>query len=85
MNKLYSFMNLTELADDEDLVSLRSSANPVSGNFVFYPDGSHVGIVGGIDADGNLLIIHCSGSANGVVITGSAGFTVVARPDYWLE
>ncbi len=45
------------------------------------PDDSHVGIVGGRDADGNLLIVHCSGGANGVVITGSAGFTTVARPD----
>ena len=51
------------------------------GDLVFYPDDSHVGIVGGKDADGNLLIVHCSGGANGVVITGSAGFTVVARPD----
>ena len=56
-----------------------------SGDLVFYPDDSHVGIVGGTDADGNLLIIHCSGGANGVVITGAAGFTAVARPDYWLE
>lgn len=53
------------------------------GDLVFYPDDSHVGIVGGKDADGNLLIVHCSGGANGVVITGSAGFTVVARPDYF--
>lgn len=51
------------------------------GDLVFYPDDSHVGIVGGKDADGNLLIVHCSGGANGVVITGSAGFTAVARPD----
>ena len=51
------------------------------GDLVFYPDDSHVGIVGGKDADGNLLIVHCSGGANGVVITGSAGFTTVARPD----
>ena len=56
-----------------------SDAQP--GDLVFYPDDSHVGIVGGKDADGNLLIIHCSGGANGVVITGSAGFTSVARPD----
>ena len=56
-----------------------SDAQP--GDLVFYPDDSHVGIVGGKDADGNLLIVHCSGGANGVVITGSAGFTVVARPD----
>ena len=51
------------------------------GDLVFYPDDSHVGIVGGKDADGNLLIVHCSGGANGVVIPGSAGFTTVARPD----
>lgn len=56
-----------------------SDAQP--GDLVFYPDDSHVGIVGGKDADGNLLIVHCSGGANGVAITGSAGFTVVARPD----
>ena len=56
-----------------------SDAQP--GDLVFYPDDSHVGIVGGRDADGNLLIVHCSGGANGVVITGSAGFTAVARPD----
>ena len=56
-----------------------SDAQP--GDLVFYPDDSHVGIVGGRDADGNLLIVHCSGGANGVIITGSAGFTTVARPD----
>ena len=56
-----------------------SDAQP--GDLVFYPADVHVGIVGGKDADGNLLIVHCSGGANGVVITGSAGFTSVARPD----
>ena len=56
-----------------------SEAQP--GDLVFYPGDTHVGIVGGRDADGNLLIVHCSGGANGVVITGSAGFTSVARPD----
>lgn len=60
-----------------------SDAQP--GDLVFYPDDSHVGIVGGKDADGNLLIVHCSGGANGVVITGSAGFTTVARPDCFTE
>ena len=60
-----------------------SDAQP--GDLVFYPDDSHVGIVGGRDADGNLLIVHCSGGANGVVITGSAGFTVVARPDCFTD
>ena len=60
-----------------------SDAQP--GDLVFYPDDSHVGIVGGKDADGNLLIVHCSGGANGVVITGSAGFTVVTRPDCFAD
>ena len=60
-----------------------SDAQP--GDLVFYPDDSHVGIVGGKDADGNLLIVHCSGGANSVVITGSAGFTVVARPDCFAD
>lgn len=56
-----------------------SDAQP--GDLVFYPADVHVGIVGGRDTDGNLLIVHCSGGANGVVITGSAGFTSVARAD----
>ena len=60
-----------------------SDAQP--GDLVFYPADVHVGIVGGKDANGNLLIVHCSGGANGVVITGSAGFTVVARPDCFAD
>ena len=60
-----------------------SEAQP--GDLVFYLGDTHVGIVGGRDADGNLLIVHCSGGANGVVITGSAGFTAVARPDCFLD
>lgn len=60
-----------------------SDAQP--GDLVFYPADVHVGIVGGKDADGNLLIVHCSGGANGVVITGTAGFTIVARPDCFAE
>lgn len=60
-----------------------SEAQP--GDLVFYPGDTHVGIVGGRDTDGNLLIVHCSGGANGVVITGSAGFTAVARPDCFLD
>lgn len=60
-----------------------SEAQP--GDLVFYPGDTHVGIVGGRDADSNLLIVHCSGGANGVVITGSAGFTVAARPDCFVK
>lgn len=51
------------------------------GDLVFYPDDTHVGIVGGWDTNGNLLVIHCSTGANNVVITGTAGFTDVARPE----
>lgn len=56
------------------------------GDLVFYPDDSHVGIVGLRDVTGNLLIIHCaSGSSNNVVITDSSGFMTVGRPLYYGE
>ena len=54
------------------------------GDLVFYPDDSHVGIVGGRDAAGNLLIVHCTPSG-GVVITGKEGFTAIGRPLYYRE
>ena len=50
---------------------------------MFYPDNSHVGIVGGRDANGELLIIHCASGYNNVVITGLEGFTSVGRPQYY--
>lgn len=53
------------------------------GDLVFYPGDSHVGIVGGRDANGNLLIIHCASGANNVVITGLQGFTSIGRPVYF--
>lgn len=53
------------------------------GDLVFYPEDSHVGIVGGRDESGNLLIIHCAFSANNVVITGADGFTSIGRPRYY--
>ena len=52
------------------------------GDLVFYPGDEHVGIVGGWDESGNLLIIHCSA---GVQITGASGFTSIARPNYYSE
>lgn len=56
------------------------------GDLVFYPDDSHVGIVGLRDVTGNLMIIHCaSGSSNNVVITDSSGFMTVGRPLYYGE
>lgn len=53
------------------------------GDLVFYPDDSHVGIVGGWDDAGNIQIIHCASGLNNVVITGKIGFTAVGRPYYY--
>lgn len=55
------------------------------GDLVFYPADEHVGIVGGRDESGNLLVIHCASSHNNVVITGAGGFVAVARPDFYDE
>ena len=55
------------------------------GDLVFYADDSHVGIVCGYDSVGNLLVIHCSGGQNGVVVTGREGFSVAARPDLFTD
>lgn len=55
------------------------------GDLVFYPDDEHVGIVGGRDENGDLLIIHCAYSANNVVITGPDGFASIARPVFYSE
>ena len=56
-------------------------SDALPGDLVFYADDSHVGIVCGYDSVGNILVIHCSGGQNGVVVTGREGFSVVARPD----
>ena len=55
------------------------------GDLVFYPDDSHIGIVGLRDVTGNLLIIHCASGRNNVVITDSSGFMTVGRPLYYGE
>lgn len=55
------------------------------GDLVFYPDNSHVGIVGGRNANGELLIIHCASGYNNVVVTGLEGFTSIGRPQYYAE
>ena len=60
-----------------------SWADAQPGDLVFYPDNSHVGIVVGRDANGELLIIHCASGYNNVVITGLDGFTSVAKPGYY--
>mgnify|MGYP001009769591 FL=1 len=51
-----------------------SEAQP--GDLVFYPDLGHVA---GEDDNGNLLVIHCASSQNGIVITGMRGFTKIGR------
>lgn len=56
-------------------------SDALPGDLVFYADDSHVGIVCGYDSVGNVLVIHCSGGQNGVVVTGREGFAVAARPD----
>lgn len=60
-----------------------SWADAQPGDLVFYPDNSHVGIVGGRDANGELLIIHCASGYNNVVVTGLEGFASIARPNYY--
>lgn len=55
------------------------------GDLVFYPEDSHVGIVGGRDENGNLIIIHCASGYNNVVITGLEGCTSIGRPVYFSD
>ena len=62
-----------------------SWSEALPGDLVFYPGDSHVGIVGGRDESGNLLIIHCASGANNVVITGLQGFTSIGRPLYFSD
>lgn len=62
-----------------------SWSDALPGDLVFYADDSHVGIICGYDSVGNLLVIHCSGGQNGVVVTGREGFAVVARPDLFTD
>ena len=60
-------------------------SDALPGELVFYADDSHVGIVCGYDSVGNILVIHCSGGQNGVVVTGREGFAVAARPDLFTD
>lgn len=56
-----------------------NSAQP--GDLAFLSGLSHVGIVAGRDASGNILVIHCSSGANNVVITTNSIFGFAARPN----
>ena len=60
-------------------------ADALPGDLAFYADDSHVGIICGYDSVGNILVIHCSGGQNGVVVTGREGFAVAARPDLFTD
>lgn len=60
-----------------------SRDDALPGDLVFYPEDEHVGIVGGWDENGNLLVVHCASGANNVVITGVSGFTSIGRPIYF--
>ena len=62
-----------------------SWADAQPGDLVFYPDNSHVGIIGGRDANGELLVIHCASGYNNVVVTGASGFASIGRPVYYTE
>lgn len=55
------------------------------GDLVFYPGDEHVGIVGGRDGNGELLIVHCAFSQDNVVITSLQGFTFIGRPLYYVK
>ena len=66
-----------------DRSRLVSESAVQAGDLAFLPSYSHVGIVVGKDTDGSILVIHCSSSANNVVVSTaqSVGFTVFRRPN----
>lgn len=54
-------------------------AEVLPGDLLFYPDDSHVGIAAGRDENGEILVIHCAGGYNNVVLTTAKGFTKAGR------
>lgn len=54
-------------------------AEVLPGDLLFYPDDSHVGIAVGRDKNGEILVIHCAGGYNNVVLTTAKGFTKAGR------
>ena len=50
---------------------------------ITYPEGNKE--IYTYDSMGNILVIHCSGGQNGVVVTGREGFAVAARPDLFTD
>lgn len=57
--------------------------NARPGDLAFYNDLSHVGIVAGRDASGNILVIHSNSTHNNVSLTSNAGFGFCARPNVY--
>lgn len=53
------------------------------GDLVFYPNDDHVGIVGGWDEAGNMLVIHCSSGQNNVVMSDRKAFVRIGVPHYY--
>lgn len=53
------------------------------GDLVFYSNDDHVGIIGGRDAIGNILVIHCSSELNNVVVSVEDQFECVAVLQYF--
>ena len=60
-----------------------SWSNAQPGDLAFYNDLSHVGIVVGRDASGNILVIHSNSSQNNVSLTTNAGFGFCAGPNVY--
>lgn len=58
---------------------------PQTGDFAFFEDLSHVGIVLGTDKEGELWVVHCSATAGGVIVSKAAvGFTRYGTPKIFL-
>ena len=53
------------------------------GDLVFYLNDTHVGIVRGVDENGDILVIHGSSNADCVVISDTVGFAEIGRPQFF--
>ena len=68
-------------ASQHDYCKPISWSEAQSGDLVFYPGDTHVGVFVGKDSNGDPLIIHCASSQKNVVLTGLQGFVSIGRPD----
>ena len=74
---------MAELLANTDIMRIYLGGEVQPGDLVFYSGDDHVGIVGGWDENGNVLIIHSASGYNNVVITGKMDFRTAARPLYY--